>query len=85
MTYLLVAGVVVLGLVVAFMFKKYDEQVRERRKDDMQTLEVLKGLSTILDSLQKSADRHVQDVRADIAATQGIVKEQIDGLKAYWK
>ncbi len=37
LTYLLVAGVIVLGGVVAFMFRKYDATVADRRKDDLQT------------------------------------------------
>jgi hypothetical protein len=84
LTYLLVAGVIVLGGVVAFMFRKYDATVADRRKDDLQTLEVLKGISNILDTFMARADKHVQEVREDIKATQSVVKEKIEELKSHW-
>jgi hypothetical protein len=65
------------------MFRKYDTSISERRKDDLQTLEVLKGLSAILDTFMARADKHVQEVRDDIRVTQSVVKEKIEELKSH--
>ena len=79
--------VAVMGLTGAliYMFKKYDQSNVERRADDLQTLEVLKGVTVILDSVGKKAGENLDVVIKEIESTKTLIRERTDDIKSNLK